>query len=364
MKVECVKETVQKAISVAEKINGRNLSLPILSCVLLSVEDKQFKIRATNLDLGVEFVVPAKIIEKGTVAVPGVLLNNYLSGVQSRTITFELIEGTLQISSATGKTKIKVLNHEDFPIIPQVPTDLTFLLPSADLALGIKAVWYAASPSSIKPELSSVYIYAHDGHLVFVATDSFRLAEKKIPMKINKTFPPLLIPFKNIPEILRCIETIGSVTIAVTKNQISISADNFYLTSRVVEGLFPDYKQIIPKNAVTEATVLKEDIVNALHLANIFTDKFNQVSFGVHPKNKLFELKSRNAETGESVEKVHASLSGEDLDINFNYRYIADAFQSIQSDSVTFAFSGMQKPLIMRGTTDTSFLYLVMPMNR
>lgn len=364
MKVECVKETVQKAITIAEKISGRSLSLPILSCILLVVEDKQLKVKSTNLDLGVEFSVPSKIIEKGMVAVPSILLNNYLSSVQSRTVLFDVLDGVLRISSATGETKIKTLNHEDFPIIPKVPTSTSFELKSTDFISGIKAVWYAASPSSIKPELSSVYIYAYDGKLTFVATDSFRLAEKKISFKIDGTFPALLIPFKNIPEIIRCIESTNTIKIAITKNQISLSSDNFYLTSRVVEGVFPDYKQIIPKSSVTEAVILKEDAINALHLANIFTDKFNQVLFRIQPKAKVFELKSRNAETGESVEKVAAALTGADLEINFNHRYLIDAFQSINSDSVSFAFSGPQKPLVIRGVTDNSFLYLVMPMNR
>lgn len=364
MKIECLQEPLQKIISKADKITSRSGSLPILSCVLLSVKNNQLSVKATNLDLGVEFSLPVKATSGGDVAVPSAVLNSYLSSTQSRSITLEDKDGILTVTSSSGKTTIKTLPHDDFPIIPKVPKDTVFSVNADDFVSGLKAVWYAASPSSIKPELSSVYVHISDGKLVFVATDSFRLAEKQISSKIKGTFPSLLIPFKNTPEIIRSIEGTGIVEVGITKNQIAFWGENFYLTSRVVDGSFPDYKQIVPKGSSTEATILKEDLVNTLHLANIFTDKFNQVSFSINPKGKVFEIKSKNSERGESDERVSAALTGEDLDINFNYRYIADAFQSIHSDSVSLSFGGAQKPLVIRGISDNSFMYLVMPMNR
>ena len=110
--------------------------------------------------------------------------------------------------------------------------------------------------------------------------------------------------------------------------------------------------------------LIKEDALNTLHLSNIFTDKFNQISFSARPLSKIFEVKSKNVDLGESVEKIKGEMLGEDIDVNFNYRYIVEAFQSIHSDSVKFSFSGVQKPLVIKGISDENFLYLVMPMNR
>ena len=364
MKVECVKESIQKAISKADKITGRNLSLPILSCILLSAKNNKLVIKSTNLDLGAEFTVPSKIVEEGEVAIPGHLISNYLSNVQGKNITLESKNGILTITAQKGKTTIKTLNHEDFPIIPKISNESTFLIETRQFIAWVKAVWYAASTSSIKPELSSVYIYFNDNFLYFVATDSFRLAEKKVSYKTKDIFQPLLIPYKNIPEIVRLIEDSEEINLLVTKNQIAFSTDDVYVTSRVVDGAFPDYKQIIPKSKVTEVVLLKEDIVNTLHLSTLFSDKFNQISFSIHPKNKIFEIKAKNNDVGDSVEKIDAALTGEDLDINFNYRYIVDSFQSIHTDSVALSFNGLQKPLVMRGVGDQNCLYLVMPMNR
>ena len=358
MKIECVKEYLQKVVSKADKVSGKNQSLPILSSLLFTVKNNQLKIKSTNLDLGVEFSVPVKVIEDGDVAIPSSLINNYLSNVQTKNIKIESGGGVVIISSSSGKTTFKTLNGDDFPIIPQIPKDVILNINSNDFISGVKSVWYAASTSNIKPELSSVYIYHFDGKIIFVATDSFRLAEKKIPSKGSQDISPILIPFKNIPEIIRCLDGVdGLVDIAITKNQIAFFAPNLYLTSRVVESVFPDYKQIIPKNFTTEALLMKEDILNVLHLSNIFSDKFNQISFSAHPKNKLFEVRSKNIDLGESLEKLNVEISGEDIDVNFNYRYIIEAFQSINSESVKFSFSGMQKPLVIKGVSDESFLY-------
>jgi len=364
MKIECVKDVLEKAVYKADKITGKNLNLPVLSCILFSVKNKKLYIKSTNLDLGIEIFVPAKIEIEGDIAIPSGVLNSYLAGISSRTVILESKDGVILISSDNGKTSIKSMSSEDFPIIPKLSHDVEFDINSKDFSVGLKSVWYSASPSSIKPELSSVYVYQSSGKLVFVATDSFRLAEKQIPFTQKSDFPPVLIPFKNIPEIIRVLEGEGMVKMIFTKNQIAFVGDTIYLTSRVVEGSFPDYKRIIPKESVAEAVVLKEDIISVLHTLTIFTDKFNQIYFSLNPKEKFFELKARNADLGESVERMPAALSGEKLDIGLNYRYIADAFQSINSDSISLFFGGVQKPLVIKGVSDNTFLYIVMPMNR
>ena len=148
----------------------------------------------------------------------------------------------------------------------------TFEIESKKLIDGIKSVYYSASFSDIKPEISSVFIYQENNDLVFVSTDSFRLAEKKIKMRNLEEIEGIIIPFKNIPEILRVIGGfLGIIRICFNKNQISFSFENTYLTSRIIDGVFPDYRQIIPKDIKTEATLLKQDLINALNLSNIFS---------------------------------------------------------------------------------------------
>lgn len=366
MKIESVASKLGEAISKAEKVTGKNLTLPVLSCILLEAKNRELTIRATNLDVGIEIILPVKVDKEGVVAVPGSIINSYLTqNLHDKNVILESIDGNLKISSDHGTTIIKSLNTDDFPTIPKISDGKTFKLSAKELIRGIKAVWYSSATSSMKPELSSVYIYAHDDELVFVSTDSFRLAEKRIRVKNIKDFNSVLIPVKNIPDIIRVLEgCTDDVTVIISKNQISFSYNGVYLTSRVVDGVFPDYKQVIPKEHKTRITALKQDVINALKVATIFSDKFNKLSIKVHPHNKLFEFSTRNADVGENKTHLEAVTEGEDIDINFNYRYISDCFQSVESDSISFNFHGLTRPLIIKGVSDPSFTYLVMPINK
>ena len=153
------------------------------------------------------------------------------------------------------------------------------------------------------------------------------LLKKKIPIGDKQQFPSVIIPFKNTLEIIRILDTIsGNVHIHFDKNQISFSSDNIYITSRLIDGIFPDYKQIIPKEFTTEVTLLKQDMFDALKISNIFSDKLNQIDFHVNPKENVFSISSRNADIGENTTNLDAALSGEELKLSFNYRYLVVLF--------------------------------------
>jgi DNA polymerase III subunit beta len=361
MKIECTKEKLEQAVGIAERITEKNPTLPVLKCVLLSVTNGTLSVRATNLELGVDISIPVKVEREGTVAVPGNVLGSFVGTLYgSKNVTLELVEGNLDVRATKSSTVIKSYPNEDFPIIPAVPNTAAFTVSAKNFTKGLKSVVYSASVSSIKPELASVYIYPNDGKMTFVATDSFRLAEKKVLEKKLKDFDPLLIPFRNALEIARILDDIGGdIDISVSKNQIGFTAGGIYVTSRLVDGSFPDYRQIIPKEFSTEAVVLKQDLLNTLKMSNVFSDKFNQVTFRVAPSQKKFTLETRNADVGENITALDAALSGDDIEVAFNHRYIVDCFQSIESDSISLSFSGPNKPLIIRGVSDPSFMYLV-----
>src|SRR3989339_579131 len=364
MKAECIKEKFCLAVSKAEKITGKNMTLPILSCILIEAKDNFLFLKATNLDLGIEIKIPAKVLQEGIVAVSGVILNSFLLNLSDdKNLIIEEKDNNLHILSSNSQTTIKSFSSEDFPTIPKVKNDKFYELNSLDLVKGLKSVWYSASLSNIKPELSSVFINSKEENLVFVATDSFRLAEKTVNFKKNTDFGQLLIPFKNVTDLLKIInEEKETLVINFSKNQISLEYNNIYIVSRVIDGIFPDYQQIIPKEFKTEVIVLKQDLINILKLSNVFSDNFNQINIKVSPKEKVLEIKSKNSNIGENINKLTATVSGEEVEINFNHKYIIDCFQSIDSDSVSLSFNGLNKPVVIRGVSDKTFTYLVMPM--
>lgn len=368
MKLEIQFLKLKEAISLVERISGKHMTLPVLSCILIHVENNTAVFKATNLDVGIEVSVPIKSSDTGTIAIPASIISSFVSQIsdQNQVIKMEVASGNLTISSSKSKGTIKTVLADDFPTIPTVSNSEEVSIAADLLTKGLKSVWYSSSVSSVKPELSSVYMYRDGDMFVFVATDSFRLAEKKVKAPVSVKMNDILIPFKNIADILRVLEHMGdTVTIKMNKNLISFQAKGIYIVSRLIDGVFPDYRQIIPKGYVTEAIMLKQDLLNALKISNIFTDKFNQIHLTIDPKAKIFEIQTKNSDIGENKTNVDAALSGERIEINFNYKYIVDCFQSIDADSVSLQLSGLNKAMVVRPVSgDQSFMYLAMPMNR
>jgi len=365
IKIECEVDRIKNAIYQVEKITGKNLTLPVLSSILFIASGKSLKLRAMNLSLGIEVEIPVKLENEGIVAISGSVLAGTFSNIfQNENIKLEGVDGNLLVKTKKSQIKLKGQPHDDFPTIPSV-SGAEFEIDAKKLVEGIKAVYYSASVSDIKAEISSVYIYSNQDNLVFVATDSFRLAEKKIKIKNISEINGILIPYKNISEILRVFgEISGNVKVCFNKNQISFSSDNIYLTSRIIDGVYPDYRQIIPKEFKTEIVVLKQDLLNALKLSNIFSDKFNQLNLIVNVKEKIFELSSANNDIGENKTHLDAVIKGEDVTLGFNYKYFLDCFNSITTDSVSIRLSDNTRPMVINPVSDTSFTYLIMPMNR
>ncbi len=366
MKIECSNKKLKYFISLADKITSKNSTLPILDSILLIAENNILKIRSTNLDIGIEFEIPLiNIKEPGKIAVPGYILNNILSTLQTeKTILISTINNNLNLSTKNNSIIIQSKQTEDFPTIPKINTGDIFKVNSKKFTNGIKSVIYSSSISDIKPEISSIYIYNDNNTLIFTATDLFRLAEKKIQHKNTNNINGIIIPFRNANEIIKIFEDVDcDINIRFNKNQIVFYCDNIYLTSRLIDGIFPDYKQIIPKDILTEVIVLKQDFINTLKITNIFTDKFNKVNFIIDIKNNIFEVNSKN-DLGENKTNINSTLSGDNISISLNSKYIVDCFQSISSDSILLQFAGENKPVIIKGVGDGSFIYLIMPINK
>lgn len=366
MKLECPKDRLADAISKAQAVTGRNAAMQILKCLYLEAKGSSLLVRATNLDLGVEITLPVKATENGSVAVLGQTLNSFIGTLErEKSISLKTDETTLTISSSKTSAQLKTFPTEEYPLIPHVSGGKKFTVNSKDIVKGLRSVWYSAAVSSMKPELSSIYIYPEGGTLVFVATDSFRLAEKKVGTKQKFDFEQILIPFRNVGDIIRILdEKDETVTVSTDKNQVSFDLEGIYLVSRVVDGTFPSYKQIVPKEFKTEVVLLKQDMINALKTSHIFSDAFNRVSLSISPDKKKLEIRTKNSEIGENETELDGAIKGDALNISFNYKNIYDCFQSIDSDSISLSFDGSNRPLVVKGVGDNSFFYLAMPMNK
>lgn len=365
MKIKCSVEKLKNAVSTADKMTGKNLTLPILHSILLVASGKTLKIRSTNLNVGIEIEVPATIEKEGVVVVKGDILANVCNNLSlNNEIILSLENNNLNIESSKTKTLIKSLPADEFPALPNVEGDI-FEIKKDILLDGIKSVAFSAAVSEIKPEISSIYLYSDDNILHLVATDSFRLAEKKIKIKNLPDITKILIPFKNINDLIRALEISGeNIRVSYSRNQISISGNGVYFTSRLIDGGFPPYQLIIPKEELTKVVLMKQELINTLKISNIFTDKFLQVVFNVNPSKKQITISSKNSDVGSSLSVIDSVIEGEEIEVICNLKYFLDVFQSISGDSVSLSFTIPTKPVVIRSVNDNSFLYLLMPTNR
>ncbi len=363
MKIEILKKDFEEAIQGAARAVGKNLTLPLLSHIYIKVEKNKLTVRATNLTIGVEYYLTIKTDQSFEVALPTQTLLQSIGALKSDKIYITHSQGNITIETKERKLLIKGVSCDDFPTIPKVVGE-SYTLPVKQFIDGLKSVAFSSAVSDIKPEIASVYIYQNNTELVFVATDSFRLAEKKVTLKGVKNFSPLLIPTKNIADIIRILEDKGGeVDFFVSKNQIAFSNNLLYLTSRVVDGVYPDYQQIIPKESVTTVTMLKSDLVDALRVSSVFSDKFGHITLSINPGAKTCVV-TTVSDIGENSADISAALSGEPVDIHLNIRYLTEALAVLSDDSVSFSVVSATKPIILRPVGNTTFVYLIMPMNR
>lgn len=369
MKLECSREKLKQAISSLERITGKNLSLPILARTCLKARGHSLTMRATNLDLGCEWRLPAKILDPGEILISGAVLSNLLANLAPvDKITLEVINGNLTVVVANSSTLVKVYPAEDFPTLPEPEQAEEFTTDVQTVVAGTRAVAYAAALNDIKPEIASVFVFSEASSLYFVATDSFRLAEKRIALNESRPLSQalkLIIPIRNVGELARLLENVsGSITWRHNRHQLTILTEQLVVTSRLIDGLFPDYRQIIPAKSQSQVSVDRTELLNALKLNQIFTDRLNHLTLKLRPGEKVLELTSQNGEVGENTSLLPAELSGEELSINFNLRYLLDGLQSIGDNKILLQFNGGHKPIMLSGVNDASFRYLIMPLNR
>ena len=355
-------DAVYTAARFAEK---KNSSLPVLSSILIIAGNDGIKMRATNLETGIDLKLEGVCTTKGVVAIPATILQQIASSLTNEgKITLEHTGDTIFLTSGTGKSSIKTVSYDDFPSIPFPENPKNRIIISGVLLRTLfTSIASCASSSTIRPELSSIYLSIEGGILTAVATDSFRLAEKKVPL-INKGIQgKFLIPAKNALDIAQALPD-EDIIMSFDEHQCAFVSTFGMLVSRLTNAVYPDYRQIIPKESIVEAVVLRKDFETAIKQTTIFSDSFQKVNLSFDPKKNIIALFARNTEVGGSVETLSAQVSGSPLDISFNHRYLSAILSLTGAESLSFLAAGIGRPLIIKGVGDTSLLYLVSPMNQ
>lgn len=359
MKISSLKEELKNAITRVERFTGKNLSLPILSTILFEGTGRRCVLVATNLEMGIREFVSCKVSAEGSVSVPARVLLGAIQRVEGDSVVLEEKNNIISLFSDSANFVINGIAAKDFPILPSIKNGVEETLPSLPFRSAISQVLPAVSVSDIKPELSGVFV-SFDGLQVRVAaTDSFRLAEKTIFTKDEKRAAfSFILPQKTAQEVVRCFGDEGDIKIVFGDNQVSFELGNVFIISRLIDGAYPDYQQIIPKQFSSYIHIKKTDLVSAVRTAAVVSSRLNDVTISFE-EGKV-EVLSVNPEVGKTsvTKKAKVNSIGK---IGFNYMYLLDGIEKVPGEMVSIGLQNENSAVLIQGTEDQSFLYVLMP---
>lgn len=367
MKISCTQENLAKGLGIVGHMVSARTTLPVLNNILLKVEKGRLNLLSTDLEIGINTWIGAKVDKEGAITLPARLLSEYITTNTDKTINLELKETTLKLSSEHFKANIKGIEASEFPIIPEVKAGPKIEINASDLKDGISKTVFACALDETRPVLAGVCLKTINGALKLVATDSYRLAEKTI--NLTSTNPPaggpvnFIVPGRTLAEVGRLLdESIDKVEILVGENQVQFKLGPTMLVSRLVEGSFPDYEQIIPKNIKTKINVRTEQFGNAIKMASFFArDSANNIKLQLK-KPKTFNVIAVSPQVGDNTSELEVEISGDELEIAFNAKFILDCLAIVNSEEITLELAGSLSAGIIRPKKDKNYLYIIMPL--
>ena len=382
MKIIILKEKLQEGLDIISRIPGKNMTLPILANILLGSEKNFLALAATDLEVGVKCWFFAKIETPGTVTVPSAILSNVINFLPETSITLIGRNQDLIIEAKNFKTDIKGLPINDFPIIPDIKKEISITIPASSFCQALSQVYEIAVPSSSRPEISGIYLFLTDNLIKMVATDSFRLAEKTLFLKKNlglKENYSFILPQKTTKEIINIFgEKNGGgnkdseLKIFLDPNQILIESlmseiphPKIHLVSRLIEGEYPNYQEIIPQKYDTQIILNRNEFFNQIKLASLFCGKISEIKLKIDPKKATVEISSQNPDIGQHSSSLTGQIKGKPKEVSFNYRFLLDGLLKIKSSEVALEVAernGEAGPGVLKPIGDQSYIYVLMPL--
>ncbi len=366
MKLQILQENLAKAVGTAARFSSARAQLPILGNILLTAKKTKIIVSATNLEISVSIEEGAKIEEEGEIALPSKVISEMVANLPKETISLESEKEQLKISATGFSSSVLGMNSSDFPKIPSsLDKEKSIVLPRKEFLDSLSQVIFAASLDETRPVLTGVLLVLEKDALTMVATDGFRLSQKKIKVSGLKPGIKVVLPKLVLSELGRTGEGSEEVLFSLEdkEKQVVFGLDGVILTSRLLEGTYPDYEKIIPKKSSLQVSLDKEDFLRAVKLASIFArDAANIVKIRVLKESiKVF---AESASAGSQETKLEARVEGavdKEFEIAFNYRFLEDFLHSVQGEEVRMEFSEVSAPGVFIDSSDSSYFHLIMP---
>lgn len=375
VKVSCLQETLQRALGQVSRAVATKTALPVLSNVLLATDEGRLKIAATNLEIGITTWIEAQVLEEGRITVDARLLNEFVNTLPNETVQLssDNVRFSLAVQCGRDKAAINGIDAEDFPVIPTVTGEaFTAVVDPQLLREMIGQVELAAATDDSRPVLAGVLTRFEVGTITLAAADGFRLAVRQASLAepVASKFD-VIVPARAYRELARIIgDHAEPLTLAITPNQsqLLVRVGETEFLSRLIEGTFPDFRQIIPREFGTRVEVNRDALVNAVRRSSYFArDNNDVVRVIVRPGEDdlnpgTMEISATAAERGNSQSYVDSSVSGPELQIAFNARYLSDVLGVIRQGQVMLGMNGGNQAGVVRAAGSDDYTHVIMPM--
>lgn len=376
MNFACTQENLLQGLSLVSHISGKNANLPILGNVLLKTENGGLKLSTTNLEMAVSAMVRGRVEQPGEFTVPAKLLQDYVSLLPSGKVELVLNGDNLEVKADGSTTSVRGMPSSEFPLIPRLAKQGGYRLKADALRTAISQVAFAVSSSESRPELGGVACYLHGfdqaNKLTMAATDSYRLAERVLELEPGSAATEMkcIVPAKAMQEVARILsaykDDVGmpeAVEWALTDSQMVMTYGNVELISRLIEGSFPDYRQIIPQAFKSTAMITRTELAKAIRAASLFS---KQGLFDVHFELSDGALKVSSSDTGTGTHSttLKVETEGDGNKVTMNFRYVSDGLAAMGTEKVKMRLIDGMNPVELCPAEGDEYRYIVMPIRQ
>ena len=364
MELTVTQENLTNALSAVSRVANTKTQLPILSNILLRTDGNRLLVAATNLEIAITQYIGAKIKKPGAITIPARLMSEFISSLPKESVELKVVNDNLHIKSGTYNSIINGYIADEFPELPTIneSSSIQYSIKVEDFKKAVSQTIITASSDSTRPVLTGVYWHSYNNQLYLAATDGYRLSERRLVGTKSEVL--VIIPTQTLQEVLRNItEDSSEVDILFDETQVRFRINDAEIISRLIDGNFPDYRQLIPISSETTVTLNKADFIRITKIAGLFArESGGSVTITANKDKKSLSVHSIASQMGENTSEANAKVTS-DGQITLNSRYLSEALSVIDGEIVEFSFSGKIAPCILKSTEpNTDYYHIIMPL--
>lgn len=361
MKASLARAELVTALSIINKGLSSRTTLPILSGVLLRAENERLVLNSTDLDVSVQTSVPARIERAGSAVFPGRLFGDIVRSLDEGAVNIDVDGSTASVTCGTTAFTLKTLPAEEFPRFPEMDAENEVTLDSATFTDMVQKVTRAVSRDETRPVLTGALVEMKNGTLTMVATDSYRLCLVETEPGAGQQDFEAVIPGRALDDVSRLLGEEQSVVVSSAQNQISFRFGDSVFVTRRIEGVFPNFRQLLPTEWETQVTASKDELLAAVKRVSLMAQHSAPLRVAVMPEERTLTLSAQTHDVGEATEVIEADAQGQAVEMAFNHAYLADGIAGADSEKITIDIISPMKPGVIRSTEGMKYTYLVMP---